>query len=237
MRILVTRPAEDAAPLVARLAEHGIEAALEPLLTIEILSGLPLDLSGVQALLVTSASGVRAFVARSPERMLPVFAVGDASAAVARALGFARVESAAGDVAALAALVERRVDPNLGALLHVAGTETAGDLGGALAAAGFAYRREPLYRATPAQSLSPATAELFRAGALAGVLLFSPRTAATFVRLARAAGVDRHLGSVGAYCLSAAVATEARALSWRRVAVAARPETEALIEALATTRA
>lgn len=236
MRVLVTRPAQDATQLVARLADAGIESALEPLLTIEFLPSPRLDLSDVQALLVTSANGVRAFAALVAERALPVFAVGDASAAAARALGFARVDSAAGDVAALAELVARHADRARGSLLHVAGTEVTGDLGGALSAAGFRYRREVLYRATASRSLSSSTVDLFRTNALAGVLLFSPRTAATFSGLARAAEIDAHLGAVRAFCLSPAVAAEAGSLAWRGIAVAARPDTDALIETILAAR-
>ena len=102
MRLLVTRPAEDAAPLAALLEEKGHEVTLEPLLTIEPVDNAVLDFEGVQALLITSANGVRAFAERNAERDLPVLAVGDASASVARELGFTNVESATGDVAALA---------------------------------------------------------------------------------------------------------------------------------------
>ena len=52
----------------------------------------PLDLDGVQALIATSANGVRAFAARDPRRSLPVCAVGDATARAASDAGFADVE-------------------------------------------------------------------------------------------------------------------------------------------------
>ena len=103
-RLLVTRPAEDAGPLVAALKEIGAEATVEPLLAIVFHPGPPLDLQGVQALLVTSANGARAFARRNAERALRVLTVGEASARESRALGFATVESASGDVAALARL-------------------------------------------------------------------------------------------------------------------------------------
>ncbi len=121
MRLLLTRPQEDSVALEAMLAERGHEAIVEPLLTIRPDLNAPLDLEGVAALLFTSANGARAFALRSHRRDLPVFAVGDASAQAARDLGFAKVESAGGDVAALGALVAHRHRPEDGALLHVAG--------------------------------------------------------------------------------------------------------------------
>ena len=99
LRLLVTRPVEDAGPLVAVLNGLGMAATAEPLLDIVFHPGAALDLAGVQAILMTSANGVRAFAARTPERTLPVLAVGDASAGAARALGFTSVAGAAGEIA------------------------------------------------------------------------------------------------------------------------------------------
>lgn len=231
-RLLVTRPAADAALLAEALTRSGCEVLSEPLLEIVNCPGSPVDVRGVQALLVTSANGARAFAARNAERDLLVLAVGDASADVARALGFANVESAAGDVAALAELCRRRLDPARGELLHVAGTRIAGDLAQALGQAGFRYRREVLYRAREASRLSEATAEALRAGALAGVLFYSPRTAESFVALASAAGTTAAFARMTAFCLSGAVAAKARAVAWGRIVVAEQPDQDSLLAAI-----
>ena len=238
LRALVTRPEEDAAPLAAALAERGIDVTLEPLLAIRPLAEAPIDLVGVQALLFTSANGVRSFAELAGARglagwrELPVFAVGNATAAAAHSAGFARVESAAGDVAALAKLAAERLDPKAGALFHAAGSAVAGDLAGLLEQAGFTLRREMLYEARPADQLSPATVTNLGNGWFDLVLFFSPRTAATFATLARAAGEGAvgGCGKAAALCLSQAVATAARELPWREVQVAARPELTALLD-------
>jgi uroporphyrinogen-III synthase len=238
LRALVTRPEEDAAPLAAALAERSIDVTLEPLLSIQPLPEAPIDLAGVQALLFTSANGVRSFAELAGGRdlagwrELPVFAVGNATATAARSAGFARVESAAGDVAALAKLAAERLDPKAGALFHAAGSAVAGDLAGLLEQAGFTLRREMLYEARPADQLSPATVTNLGNGWFDLVLFFSPRTAATFATLARAAGegVVSGCGKATALCLSQAVATAARDLPWRDVQAAARPELPALLD-------
>ncbi|HUL09931.1 MAG TPA: uroporphyrinogen-III synthase [Candidatus Acidoferrum sp.] len=238
LRALVTRPEEDAAPLAAALAERGIDVTLEPLLTIRPLPEAPIDLAGVQALLFTSANGARSFAELAAARGLvvwrdlPAFAVGNATAAAAHSAGFTKVESAAGDVTALAKLVTERLDPKAGALFHAAGSAVAGDLAGLLEQAGFTLRREMLYEARPADQLSPATVTNLANGWFDLVLFFSPRTAATFAALARAAGegVVNGCGKAAALCLSQAVATAARDLPWRDVQVAARPELAALLD-------
>jgi len=234
MRLLITRPREDAEPLAALLGERGIETALEPLMSI-VDSGDPdPDLSGVQAVLITSANGIRAFARRLPERGIAVCAVGDASARAARDLGFANVASASGDVEALSAMVKADRDPGAGALLHVAGTDVAGDLSGLLEAAGFEVLRAVLYEARAAGALSAETRNALKAGTLDGVLLFSPRTAALFAELVTDAGVSETCRDLIAYCLSPAAAEKAQSVAWRDVVVATEPSQEALLRALDT---
>lgn len=231
-RILITRPREDAEPFAALLAAHGIASLIEPLMRAEILPGELLDLGGVQALIATSANGVRAFASRDPRRWLPVCAVGDATARAARAEGFARVASAAGDVEALAEMIIAGHDPANGAFLHVAGTVSAGDLGGRLQARGFAYRRVVLYEMRPAAALSPAAREALAAGRLSGAVLYSPRTAALFADLVDACGLATACASLRAYCLSNAVAERVARLPFAARIIATRPDQPAMLAAI-----
>jgi uroporphyrinogen-III synthase len=233
MRVLITRPEEDATALAKQLAFLGIAALIEPLLEICFLPHPPLDLAGVQALLMTSANGVRAFANICERRDLPVLAVGEATARVAREAGFADVESAAGNVFDLAELVRQRCYPAAGPLLHAAGTAVAGDLAAMLAGDGFVVRREVLYEARTSRRLSEQTIEQLRAGKLDGVVMFSPRTAAVFVDLLAAAQLRSVCTRLIAFCLSWAVAHVIEREAWQRVAVAARPDQEALIDLIA----
>ncbi len=236
MRVLITRPRDDGERLAEALRPMGIEPLLEPLFRIEYKGGPELDLDGVQALLVTSANGARAFAARDGRRDLTVYAVGDAAARAAAEAGFADVESAAGDVETLARLVRSRLDPAQGALLHAAGTTVAGDLAGMVEEAGFAYRRAVLYEAHETDGFSAATVRALKAGAVDGVLFFSPRTAACFVDLVRKGGLAWVCGRIIAFCLSRAVAGKANALTWREICVAARPDQAAVLAAVESRR-
>ncbi len=232
MRFLITRPMDDATETSSLLARRSIQSVIEPLISIEITEGPVLDLDGVQALLITSANGVRAFCQRSDRRDIKVMAVGDTSAHWARRAGFSHVESAGGDVDDLAEMVEDRLDPPQGALIHVAGGKVAGDLAGMLEDAGFTYRREVLYEARKVEAFTPMVEALFRNGDLDGVMLYSPRTAATFIGLMTAVGLAESCGDLTAFCLSANVAAEAEGLYWKRVVVAEKPEQSALMVAI-----
>jgi uroporphyrinogen-III synthase len=232
MRLMITRPLEDAEPLATELAALGVEALTEPLLSIETTAAGAPDLKDVQGLLLTSANGVRAFAALSSERSLPVYAVGDATARVARLAGFEKVTSAAGDVTTLAERVQEKCQPGDGVLLHVAGTKVAGDLAAMLTLAGYQYHRVQLYHASKATSLSPGGLDALKKGDLDGVVLYSPRTADSFVDLLTKAGAADCAGRLSVFCLSDAVAARAGTIDWAQVVVAATPDQAALIKSV-----
>ena len=228
---LVTRPREDAEGVSRELRTRGLDVVVEPLLDIHHLD-VEVDAHGVQGILATSANGVRALARLLPDRDLPVWAVGDATAAMAREVGYGRVEAAEGDVHSLAALVKSRCTPDAGPFLHAAGSVTAGDLAGDLGTAGFGVRRVVLYEARTADAISDELAATLRAGGIGLALFFSPRTAATFATLMRAADLAGTTGTITAYALSANVAKELEALPWAAVRVAAAPSQAALLAAL-----
>ncbi len=236
MKALVTRPADNAAPVADALRARGIEPLLAPLLEIEPepdgavrLRGA---LAGVQAVLFTSANGVRAFAQASDRFELPAYCVGDASAAMARIAGFRVVVSAAGDVTDLVALVASRLAPNNGPLLHAGGRDTAGDLEALLAAKSYGVRHVVLYRAVAAQALAPEVAAALRRGEVGLALFFSPRSAETFVRLARQAGLAEQCKDMVTVALSGNVAAALSSMQWRAVATAPMPNLPSLLAVL-----
>jgi len=202
------------------------------MLRVSVLTDLLIDLVGVQAILFTSANGVRAFAALTPDREIPVYAVGDRTGAVAAENSFLQVESAGGDVEKLAALIVQRCDPSGGVLLHPAGTTVAGNLAGRLEGAGFAVRRAVIYNAHQATGISHKICMALLDGEMDLVLFFSPRTVKSFVDLAISQGLESACERLDALCLSTAVASAADPIMWRRVLVAPEPTQTSLLATL-----
>lgn len=230
MRILITRPREDAEPFARALAALGHETVIAPLLEIALVPGPPLDLIGVQALLLTSANGARAIATRTPARDIHAVAVGPATAAAARAAGFTNVSESTGEGAdALAKFVSAKLWPANGALLHPTGSVTAGDLSGALKTLGFNVRREVIYEAQAVDHLSGAAVAELSAGLIDAVTFFSPRTAALFVELAEEENLVASLAGVMAICLSQAVAATLQPMRFASIKVAEKPSQDAML--------
>jgi uroporphyrinogen-III synthase len=234
MRLLLTRPADDSEATAAELRRRGHDVLIEPMLAIQPLPDAPFEPAGAQAILLTSANGARALAGRAVPRTLPVFAVGDATARAAADAGFGRVESAGGDIADLARLVARRLDPAAGALIHIAGSAVAGDLAGDLGARDFEVRRAVLYASQPATALSASCIAALAGDALDGAVFFSPRSGRAFARLARTAGCEDNCRRLTGWFLSAAVAA-ACDLPFRARRIAAAPTQAALLAAIDAT--
>jgi uroporphyrinogen-III synthase len=230
LRILVTRPSEDGEEIARRLAAMGHQAFLAPLLRVEFLERALPDFTGVQAILVTSANGVRALARRSVRRDIPVFAVGPQSTDAARGAGFTNVKSADGDAASLADMVSRRADPKTGSLLHVAGEEAGTALCDDLVARGFRAERLVLYRMEKAIDLPSHAAAAIRQDAVDATLFFSPQSAALFAACVARAGLST--ARLIAVCISANTADALKGLEFSAVRIADRPNQDALLACL-----
>lgn len=231
MRVLVTRPQPDAARTAARLAELGHEAIIDPLLQFEPLEIRKFPAGPFAAIAATSANAMRAageMEAIEAFRVLPLYAVGGQTAAVAREAGFENVIDCDGDAAALAAMLARQIAPPA-RVLHLAGEARAQDLGHLLAPHGIEVDVLELYRMRPADRLG-ASAPLIGSG-LDAVLHFSPRSATTFVALCEREGLVEASRNLRHLCLSQAVADTLAPLG-ARPEIAAQPNESALLALL-----
>lgn len=226
--ILVTRPEPGASETAARLAALGRRALLAPMLTIV---PRPLtDAAPPQAVLVTSGNALGAL----PEGLhgVKLLAVGDATAARARAAGFADVRSAGRDAEALALLAAQVCRPGYGPLLLASGAGQGMALAAALRARGFHVRRRVAYAAAPVPSLPEAAAAALREGAVRAALFFSAETARVFVTRLRQALPAESVGNIVALALSPSVGRALFPLPWRAIRVASHPNQDELLTLL-----
>jgi uroporphyrinogen-III synthase len=207
MRLLVTRPEDEALRTVKALRALGHEVIVAPLLSIEYIRGADFGPPPWAGILITSANAARA-VALHPRKKellaLPLLAAGDHSAAAARAAGFTDVTSAGGDATDLARAATARFAGSSAALLYLAGADRARELTDILR--GLHVRTITVYRAVKAERLPPAAQSALAAGTLDGVLHYSRRSAEAYLALAEAAGLREKALAPRQYCLSARIA-------------------------------
>jgi len=232
MRVLVTRPQDDALETAALLKTRGHTAIIAPLLNVTYRNGPALDLSGVQAILATSANGIRALVRRVGRRDLPVFAVGPQTAQAASEAGFHQVKNADGDAKTLAKAVPGWIASGEGTLLHASGSEGNGALAKELSAAGYRIRTENLYDVAAMEALPAVARDALSNAGLDAVLLYSPRSARVFCDLVVRAGLEGAASRLIGACISRAAAVHLEALIMHDVRIAQRPNQLSLLDCL-----
>jgi uroporphyrinogen-III synthase len=228
--VLITRPQPGASETAARVAAMGFRPVIAPLLTICTLRAVLPPPDRLQAILVASGNALPALPAS--HRHLPLFAVGEATASRARALGFAAVSSADGDAAALAALVAQSSDSQSAPLLLATSRDQGMALAADLRARGFRVVRRIVYAASLVPALPAAARTEFARGRLIAALFFSAETARHGVRLLRRARLHEAVRAVDALAIGQPAAVALLELPWRRIRVAARPNQDAMLTLL-----
>jgi uroporphyrinogen-III synthase len=220
MRIWITRTLPEADATARRVAARGHSPIVAPVLEARPIAGVRLGLAGAGAVAFTSGHAIAAFAALTPARDLPVFTVGEATAALARAAGFTDVHSADGNAETLAELIAREQRDGV-LVLHPTAREPAADLAGLLAARGVQATAVAVYE-TVATALAapPPDAD--------AVLIHSARAAVrTAVLIEQANRLD-----LEAYAISPAAARPLAALGLARLQAAPFPNEAALLDLL-----
>lgn len=237
MAILVTRPAPDNDKTAAALRARGHEVLLSPMLRFEPVAFEDDGEIAFDAVILSSANAVRAIENHSicaQLTLLPVFAVGEHTAQVAREAGFTNITVADGDAISL----RERITENAAAgklkkkavLCYVAGADLTRDLAGELGARGFTVVTRTAYRMVPVAGFSEAVSRAFRAGAVGAVMHYSRRSARAYVEAARADGVEISALALPQCCISEAVAGVLREAGATQVAAARAPDEKTLLD-------
>lgn len=213
MRVLVTRPMPAAERTAAELTKRGHQPVLLPLMRaehqIDRLRRGPTPKTS--ALAVTSAEAIRALAGLSKDERRPyldrtLFAVGEATAAAARDLGFANVEGGGGGGEALARhlLLSPQIDPAQ-PILYLAGYPRSPEFEQHLAEAARAVDVVECYRMVPAHR-EAGEVERVLASPPDCVLLYSSETARQFAALLEEPDLLPEAKNIRFLCLSHKIA-------------------------------
>lgn len=214
--LAVLRPEPGNTATADRVEALGLQAIRLPLFALRALRWAPPDPADHDALLLTSANALRwAGLDLADLLSLPVLAVGEKTAEIARLAGFDVMAAGNADAAAMLALASAR---GLSRVLHLSGRERAIEPHG------------PLTRAIPvyASEEVPVAAERIERLRGATALLHSARAAARLGELVDIHEIARSEIVIAA--LSPAVAAAAGG-GWAAITIAAAPTDAALIAA------
>ncbi|HWV61158.1 MAG TPA: uroporphyrinogen-III synthase [Sphingopyxis sp.] len=182
------------------------------------------------ALVFTSLNGVRLHRFSPALAGLPVFAVGDHSARYARAQGYRRVTSAAGNIVDLCQAIQLGLRAPAD-ILHIGAVSPAGDLA-AMLGSSYRVRRLPVYSV---EESDPRDLEWIagRLAEIGHILVHSPRAGDL---VARWLGATLPHWSGVAHCISPAAASPLRSLPGVSTRISDRPNERSLLAALVENR-
>ena len=223
--VLITRPAADAARTADRVQALGWTPVLAPLLTVTTRPFA--HPARIGAILVTSGNALHALAGLEGT---PLLAVGDATAARARAAGFMAVSSAGGDASDLVSLARQRCLPGTSLLLACSAGQGR-DLVQELRQAGFRVHRRVAYATRAVPSLPETAARALGDGVLRAALFLSAETARAFVDVLPDA-LRPALQGIDAFAIGRPAAVILASLPWRHVRVSLTPTLDELLTLL-----
>lgn len=216
--VVVVRPEPGNRATLARLADKGIEAVSLPLFAVQPIPWTMPDPARFDALILTSANAVRwAGEALTGLTMLPVYAVGEATAAAARATGFNVMTTGNDDAAALLGTARAA---GVARALHLGGRESM--IGAGTPLGSIIRQSTAVYKSDPVPVLPDALTPL----ANGITLLHSPLAARHLAALVDSASLARQRMALAA--LSPAVASAA-GHGWGAIWTAPVPTDAALV--------
>jgi uroporphyrinogen-III synthase len=228
-RVLVTRPEPGASATAARLREiGGLEPIVLPLTRIEPLHARPPpDTAAFDALVLTSANAVRMASSEllTGIRDLPCYAVGPATAEIARAAGLNVVLASGGDARSLSADIISRCAGGA-RLLYLCGRVRTPALESALRDAGIEVEPLEVYVAQATEHASLSLRDRVDERPVDLALVHSPRGGELLADImSRPELADLFAGTI----IISISAKAAEALAGREVYVAEEPSEQALL--------
>lgn len=241
LHVLVTRPQPDADKLAALIEEKGFTASVAPMMDIIFLENVDETINRAlakqpQLFVITSANGARALAKASSRRDVPIVTVGDATAALAKRLGFVRVLSAQSggkaNVDILAQFIRSQFNAVDGRhIIHLCGSKAV-PLGQHLVHDGFMVEAITLYAVDRVRSFPHSVESALKARHIKAVLFFSSRTAEFFIELMAEHRLNDIYPQLTAVCISEKIANEISYLEWQNIRCAEIPATDAILRLL-----
>ena len=228
--VWVTRAEPGAGETVAKLDALGFAALVEPVIETRVLKVSPMPEGAFDGIAFTSAAAVRLGSDRISDQTLPVFAVGDATARLAKLLGWRDVRSADGNVEDLARLIAS--DASARTILHPGAVLAAGDLSGILEKLGRQIVSWPLYETVERAGPSAELVHQISCNGVYGILVHSPSAGKSLANWLSPLG---GLANAILFALSGPCTRSLEGESFREIHISPFPREAALLKVVSDT--
>lgn len=220
MKILITRPIDEAIFLADKLKLLGYSPIISPLLKIEFCCDLNLqNLSQYEALIISSKNAIKAII--EADKNVKLLIVGKETTAFARSLGFCNSIYMGENIAELKNKLSA-----YNKLLYLSGE----DITDTLSNIGSDIDRKIVYKAKAVISLPPEFIDFIKQDQLRACLFFSARTARLFVEFIKKYALESYCSNIIALTLSTKIAHNLDCINFKSCYVSSESTLESLVK-------
>ncbi len=214
--VLLTRPEEDCQEITSKIIVPTISS---PLIKIKQSIETVTIPKKTTDLIVTSARVFEMVKNIKTMIKIPVWCVGEATAAAAKEAGFETIFQVNRSAQEILERIVNECPKESSYFVHICGSVVHVDLADALTKLGYHANRIIIYTTEAADVLTPQAEAVMSAGLVQQMPFFSLRTAEVFIDIAQKSDWAENISKITALAHSDAIARTLNQLSWKRVIV------------------
>lgn len=224
--VLITRPIEDATELADDIHALGYETTIQPFLIIEPVDVTLPDMTAYDALIFTSANGIKAFCAVDTHRDTPIYVVGQNTQKTAEKYGFSTIINADGSLKELESLLNNQEKHQK--LLYLRARDIAHPL-----QTHHKMEEVIIYQSIRNHDIPSDLVTSIQNADFSHILFFSRRTAQHFVTfIHHTPSLETGLKRTKALCLGDSMLEFLEELPWHSIHIADMPNRQGMVDLL-----
>lgn len=222
MKILITRPIDEAKALAEELADLGYQPVISPLLEIELFHNLDFQIfDKYDGIIISSRNAIKA-IARA-NKSLKLFIVGEQTTEAAKKLGFANSIYMGANIEKLKEAMQHRNN-----LLYLSGVDISDDL----SSLENKFDRLEVYQAKRVESAPGNFLDFIKLHNLRLCLFFSKRTAQIFLDFVKEYKLESYCGNIIVLSLSANINDCLKDLNLHSYYISEEPTLRSMIDSI-----
>ena len=217
MHILLTRPLEDSAEMIFKFKSLGHQVSHLPLLTIDKVKYNDLNFLDSKAIIFTSANAVKFLNARTIDKNLQCFCVGNATEKKARSVGFQNIITAGGNVQNLKELILQNFHQKDGKIIYVCGEIISLDLDQQLSKEGYNIKKIINYRTIDNENFNENFIKELKLSIPDIVYVYSQNSALSFLKFTKINQMDRLWLDTNLMCIGEKTSSILNEIKWKKI--------------------
>ena len=229
MHIVITRPKEDSLHLIENLIRLGHIVTHLPLIKIEKLETMKINLLNYQAIIFTSSNAIKFMNIEKFNSKIKCFCVGKATELTAKQVGFINTYASEGTVDSLIELIIRTLNEKSEKLLYLSSEFISKDLDKDLIKTGYVVDRISNYTSLPVEEIDKKTLDFFKKKPPDVIFIYSSKSAKNLFNLINKYSLLNVVTQSNLMCISEKVFSVLKQIKWKKVFVFNPGEEEFLL--------